>query len=60
MKKILLGSAAVLAAASASAEHTVNIGVLLGFTGPIESLTPAMGAGADLAIAEVNAAGPSA
>lgn len=57
MKKILLGSAAVLAAASASAEHTVNIGVLLGFTGPIESLTPAMGAGADLAIAEVNAAG---
>ena len=57
MKKLFLGSAALVAAASASAEHSVNIGVLLGFTGPIESLTPVMGMGADLAIAEVNAAG---
>ena len=57
MKKLFLGSAALVAAASASAEHSVNIGVLLGFTGPIESLAPAMGTGADLAIAEVNAAG---
>lgn len=57
MKKLLLGSAAIMTAASASAEHTVGIGVLLGDTGPIESLVPAMRAGGDLAIAEVNAAG---
>ena len=35
----------------------VKIGVILGFTGPIESLTPAMAAGAELAIAEINEAG---
>ena len=60
MKKVLLGTAAALAsvsAAMADGHGTVKIGVLLGFTGPIESLTPPMGAGADLAIAEVNAAG---
>ena len=57
MKKLLLGTVALLAATTASAEHTVNIGVLLGFTGPIETLTPPMADGAELAIAEVNAAG---
>ena len=57
MKKLLLSSAAILAATSAVAQDTVNIGVLLGFTGPIESLTPAMGSGADLAISEINSAG---
>ena len=35
----------------------VRLGVLLGFTGPIESLTPAMAASADMAIEEVNASG---
>ncbi len=34
------------------------MGIILGFTGPLESITPpAMAAGAELAIAEVNAAG---
>ena len=32
----------------------VKIGVILGFTGPIESLTPDMAAGAELAMKEVN------
>ena len=32
----------------------VKVGIILGFTGPIESLTPDMAAGAELAINEVN------
>lgn len=56
MKKLLLATAALgMLATSAAAE--VKIGILLGFTGPIESLTPAMAAGAELAMSEVNAAG---
>ena len=38
-------------------EGGVNLGILLGFTGPIESLTPAMAASAEMAIEEVNASG---
>ena len=34
-----------------------KIGVILGFTGPIESLTPSMGASAELALKEVNDSG---
>lgn len=60
MKKLLMASAATAIMASgalADAHSEVKIGIILGFTGPLESITPAMGAGADLAIAEVNAAG---
>ncbi|SHE55658.1 amino acid/amide ABC transporter substrate-binding protein, HAAT family [Loktanella atrilutea] len=61
MNKLLLATAATaLMAGQAFAEsHTgdIKIGVELGFTGPLESITPAMGAGADLAIKEVNDAG---
>ena len=60
MKKILLTAAAsfVLATTAFAGGHSkVNIGIILGFTGPIESLTVDMGAGAELAISEVNAAG---
>ncbi len=57
MKKLLLAStAAVLAAGAASAEE-IKIGVILGFTGPLESITPAMGAGAELAMQEVTESG---
>lgn len=35
----------------------VKIGIILGFTGPIESLTPDIAAGAELAISEVNSSG---
>jgi branched-chain amino acid transport system substrate-binding protein len=37
--------------------ETVKLGVLLGFTGPIESLTPDMAAGAEMAMAEASASG---
>ncbi|MDG1679626.1 MAG: ABC transporter substrate-binding protein, partial [Tateyamaria sp.] len=40
-----------------SAENEIKIGVILGFTGPIESLTPAMANGAELAIKEVSDSG---
>ena len=57
MRKLLIAlfSGAMLTA-TASAED-VKIGIILGFTGPIESLTPDMAAGAELAIAEVNVGG---
>ncbi|PHQ78467.1 MAG: branched-chain amino acid ABC transporter substrate-binding protein, partial [Thalassobium sp.] len=61
MKKLLLATAATaLVTGTAFAEshsEEVKIGIILGFTGPLESITPAMGAGAELAIAEVNEAG---
>lgn len=42
---------------TASSTGGAKIGVLLGFTGPIESLTPTMGASAELAIKEVSESG---
>ena len=33
---------------------TLGIGIILGFTGPIESLAPVMAKSAELAISEVN------
>lgn len=57
MKKLLLASTATALFAGAAMAEDVKIGVLLGFTGPLESITPAMGAGADLAIKEVNDSG---
>ncbi len=49
-------TAMTLIAGSAFAED-VTIGVVLGFTGPLESITPAMAAGAELAMAEVTESG---
>ena len=60
MKKLLLASAATVLATSvafAGGHRNVTIGVILGFTGPIESLTPAMADGAELAMAEVSDSG---
>ena len=61
MKKILLASVATAALTGAafadSHGNEVRIGVILGFTGPIESLTPQMAQGAELAMAEVTASG---
>ncbi|MEL7299746.1 MAG: ABC transporter substrate-binding protein [Pseudomonadota bacterium] len=60
MKKLLLASAAtalMAGAAGADGHSPIKLGVLFGFTGPIESLTGPMGAGAELAVSEVNAAG---
>ena len=60
MKKLLLAaSATALVAGAAAAQDTgeVKVGILLGFTGPLESIAPNMAAGAEMAVAEVNAAG---
>ena len=61
MKKLLTATAAIaLSAGSAfAAGHAkeVKLGVLFGFTGPIESLAPAMGSGAEMAMAEVTESG---
>ena len=55
-KSIAFATAAALFAAPAMAE-TVKLGVLLGFTGPIESLTPDMAAGAEMAMSEASKSG---
>ena len=60
MKKMLLASAATLALTGAASAEDVKLGVLIGFTGPIESLTSHMAAAAELAMAEVNASGKAA
>ncbi len=58
MKKLLLASAATALVAGAAQAEDVKLGVILGFTGPIESLTPPhMAAGAELAMEEVTASG---
>lgn len=60
MKKLLLATTCVLAGSAAMAEShakEVKLGILIGFTGPIETLTPSMAAAAEQAIAEVNASG---
>ncbi|MEL7013116.1 MAG: ABC transporter substrate-binding protein, partial [Pseudomonadota bacterium] len=58
MKKLLATTAAfALSTGAALAEGDVKIGVILGFTGPIESLTPHMGDGAELAMSEVTESG---
>ena len=55
MRKLLLATTAVALSAGAVSAEDIKIGVILGFTGPIESLTPQMGAAAEMAMAEVNA-----
>jgi branched-chain amino acid transport system substrate-binding protein len=57
MKKLLLASAATALIAGAASAEDVKIGVLIGFTGPIESLTGHMANAAEAAMAEVNASG---
>lgn len=61
MKNILLAglsTAALLTATAAMADdHEIKIGVILGFSGPLESITPAMGASAELAMQEVSESG---
>lgn len=59
MKKLLIATAAaaLMTAPALAQEEPVNIGILLGFTGPIESITPAMAAAAELAIQEASESG---
>ncbi len=57
MKKLLTATAATALLAGTAMAEDVTLGVLFGFTGPIESLAPAMGSGAELAMAEVTESG---
>jgi len=61
MKKLLLASAATLLATGAayaeSHGSSAKVGVILGFTGPIESITPNMADAAELAMKEVSDSG---
>ena len=58
MKKILMATAmtALMTASAVSAEE-IKIGIELGFTGPIESIAPAMGTAAEMAMKEVTDSG---
>jgi branched-chain amino acid transport system substrate-binding protein len=57
MHKLLLATAlGALAAGSSSAEE-IKLGIIFGFTGPIESLTPSMAAAAEAAMKEVSDSG---
>ena len=57
MKHFIFAAAAVAALGHPAFADGHKIGILMGYTGPIESLTPGIAAGAEIAIAEVNAAG---
>ena len=57
MRKLLLATTAVVLTAGFASAEDIKIGVILGFTGPIESLTPDMADGAELAMAEATASG---
>jgi len=61
MKKLLMATAAtaLMASTAMAGSHAkeVKLGILVGFTGPIESLAEAMALGAELAVKEVNDSG---
>ena len=57
MKKLLLASAAVALCAGAASAEEAQLGILIGFTGPIESLAPAMAAASEMAMKEATDSG---
>lgn len=57
MKKLLLATAATAALAGAAFAEEVKVGILIGFTGPLESLAPAMAQGAEMAMKEISDSG---
>ena len=57
MKKLLSASMALAMMATPVFAADVKLGIILGYTGPIESLTPDMAMGAELAISEANESG---
>ena len=50
MKKLLLAAIISLSTISTAALAEIKVGIILGFTGPIETLTPAMRDSAKLAL----------
>ena len=57
MKKLLAATAATALLSGAAMAEEIKIGIILGFTGPIESITPPMADGAELAMKEVTDSG---
>jgi branched-chain amino acid transport system substrate-binding protein len=58
MKRLLCTTAAIAALAGAtSAQEASNVGIILGFTGPLESITPDMATSAELAFKEASESG---
>lgn len=57
MKKLLAASAVAAVLAPAAFAEEIKLGIIYGFTGPIESLTGPMAAGAELAMKEVTDSG---
>ncbi len=57
MKKLIYSVIAIALSGSVASANNVKIGILMGFTGPIESLAPDIAAGGELAISEVSDSG---
>jgi branched-chain amino acid transport system substrate-binding protein len=57
MRKLLLATAATAALSGAAFAEEVKVGILVGFTGPLESLAPAMAQGAEMAMKEISDSG---
>ncbi len=57
MKKLLLATAATALVAGGAFAEEVKLGISLGFTGPLESMSPAMAQGAEMAMKEVSDSG---
>ncbi|MDN5787276.1 ABC transporter substrate-binding protein [Pseudorhodobacter sp.] len=57
MKKLMMATAAMALMAGAASAEDAKIGIILGYTGPLESITPIMADSAELAIKEVNDSG---
>ena len=57
MKKIILAAFLFVSTMSTNTFADIKMGIILGFTGPIESLTPAMAGSAELAFKEASDSG---
>ena len=57
MKKLFIAAIMSLSLLTTTTSAEIKMGIILGFTGPIESLTPAMAASAELAFKEASDSG---
>ena len=57
MRKLILAAFLFVSTMTTNTFADIKMGVILGFTGPIESLTPAMAASAELAFKEASDSG---
>jgi branched-chain amino acid transport system substrate-binding protein len=57
MKKLFIAAFIFVATFTTNSFAEIKVGIILGFTGPIESLTPAMAASAELAFKEASDSG---